>query len=84
MIWQILEMCYQSVHSAPYCRIEVINYIGEGKKREDIAAGVVDSVAAKVSQLAGRKNLADKVILTGGLSNSEYFTRILSEKLGKK
>ena len=56
----------------------------KGKKREDIAAGVVDSVAAKVSQLAGRKNLADKVILTGGLSNSEYFTRILSEKLGKK
>ena len=45
---------------------------------------MVDSVAAKVSQLAGRKNLADKVILTGGLSNSEYFTRILSEKLGKK
>lgn len=67
-----------------FAESEVINYIGEGKKREDIAAGVVDSVAAKVSQLAGRKNLADKVILTGGLSNSEYFTRILSEKLGKK
>jgi activator of 2-hydroxyglutaryl-CoA dehydratase len=62
----------------------VINYIGEGKKREDIAAGVVDSVAAKVAQLAGRKTLADRVILTGGISNSEYFTGILSEKLGKK
>lgn len=66
-----------------FAESEVINYIGEGRKREDIAAGVVDSVAAKVSQLAGRKELPDKVILTGGLSNSEYFTKILSQKLGR-
>ena len=52
------------------------------KKREDIAAGVVDSVAAKVAQLSQRKTLSDKVILTGGLSDSVYFTDILSKKLG--
>lgn len=67
-----------------FAESEVINYIGEGKKREDIAAGVVDSVAAKVAQLAGRKNLSERIILTGGLSNSAYFTEILSRKLGKK
>lgn len=66
-----------------FAESEVINYIGEGKNREDIAAGVVDSVAAKVAQLSQRKNLSDKVILTGGLSHSEYFTKILSEKVGK-
>lgn len=38
-----------------FAESEVINYIGEGRKREDIAAGVVDSVAAKVAQLAMRK-----------------------------
>lgn len=64
-----------------FAESEVINYIGEGRKREDIAAGVVDSVAAKVAQLAGRKTLPDQVILTGGLSHSEYFASILSEKL---
>ena len=52
-----------------FAESEVINYIGEGQKREDIAAGVVDSVANKVAQLAMKKNLPDKVILTGGLSN---------------
>lgn len=67
-----------------FAESEVINYIGEGRKREDIAAGVVDSVAAKVAQLAMRKSLPDHIILTGGLSSSEYFTRILSEKIGKK
>ena len=63
---------------------EVSNYIGEGRRREDIAAGVVDSVAAKVAQLALRKDLPEKVILTGGLSGSGYFARILSEKIGRK
>ncbi|MCI9076182.1 MAG: CoA activase [Dorea sp.] len=67
-----------------FAESEVINYIGEGKKREDIAAGVVDSVAAKVAQLAGRKNVSDNIILTGGISSSTYFTDILSGKLGKK
>ena len=68
-----------------FAESEVINYIGEGRKREDIAAGVVDSVAAKVAQLAMRKNLPDHIILTGGLSSSEYFTKItVRKKVGQK
>lgn len=67
-----------------FAESEVINYIGEGRRREDIAAGVVDSVAAKVAQLALHKDLPEKVILTGGLSGSGYFARILSEKIGRK
>lgn len=66
-----------------FAESEVINYIGEGRKREDIAAGVVDSVATKVAQLAQRKNLPEQVILTGGLSHSRYFTRILSAKMNQ-
>ncbi len=66
-----------------FAESEVINYIGEGKNREDIAAGVVDSVAAKVAQLSQRKELPEKIILTGGLSRSRYFTRQLSQKIGK-
>ena len=62
-----------------FAESEVINYVGEGRKREDIAAGVVDSVANKVAQLAQRKTLSGTVILTGGLSFSEYFTEILSK-----
>lgn len=64
-----------------FAESEVINYVGEGRKREDIAAGVVDSVANKVAQLAQRKTLSGTVILTGGLSFSEYFTEILAKKI---
>ena len=64
-----------------FAESEVINYVGEGRKREDIAAGVVDSVANKVAQLAQKKTLSQTVILTGGLSFSEYFTEILAKKI---
>ena len=64
-----------------FAESEVINYVGEGRKREDIAAGVVDSVANKVASLAQKKMISGKVILTGGLSFSEYFTEILSKKI---
>ena len=66
-----------------FAESEVISYIGEGRPREDIAAGVIESVVAKVAQLAQRQVLADTVILTGGLSHSTYFTSRLSGKLGK-
>lgn len=67
-----------------FAESEVINYIGQGRKREDIASGVVDSVAQKVAQLSRKLNMPNKIILTGGLSGTEYFTSILSEKLDSK
>ena len=67
-----------------FAESEVINYIGEGRKRGDIAAGVVDSVATKVAQLSQRKTFSEKAILTGGLSDSNYFCKILSEKVNHK
>ncbi|MGL6201735.1 MAG: acyl-CoA dehydratase activase [Lachnospiraceae bacterium] len=67
-----------------FAESEIINYIGEGRRREDIAAGVIDSVVTKVAQLSQRKQLTERVILTGGLSNNTYFTDSLSEKLHQK
>jgi len=66
-----------------FAESEIINYIGEGCKREDIAAGVIDSVVTKVAQLSQRKTLTEKIILTGGLSRNDYFTDSLSKKLNK-
>lgn len=65
-----------------FAESEVISYIGEGRPREDIAMGVIESVVSKVAQLAQRQMLAEKIILTGGLSHSAYFAERLSEKLG--
>jgi predicted CoA-substrate-specific enzyme activase len=82
-----LAACGEIIPISSLCTVfaesEIISYMGEGRKKEDIAAGVIDSVASKVAQLALRKNISNKVILTGGLSNSDYFARILSDKIGK-
>jgi hypothetical protein len=66
-----------------FAESEVINYMGEGRSREDLAAGVIDSVALKVATLVQRKELQDTVIITGGFSNNEFFASLLSKKLGK-
>ena len=67
-----------------FAESEVISFIGKGAKREDIAAGVVDSVASKVATLCNKKKLSDKIIITGGISHNEYFANLLSKKLKKK
>ena len=66
-----------------FAESEVINYMGEGRSREDLAAGVIDSVALKVATLVQRKEIQDTVIITGGFSNNEFFASLLSKKLGK-
>lgn len=67
-----------------FAESEVISFIGKGAKREDIAAGVVDSVASKVATLCNKKRLSNKVILTGGISHNKYFADLLSIKLKTK
>ncbi|MDO4614210.1 MAG: acyl-CoA dehydratase activase [Lachnospiraceae bacterium] len=64
-----------------FAESEVISLIGQNRDRKDIAAGVVDSVAVKVAGLAGKRQVTDRVILTGGLSLSPYFAEVLGEKL---
>ena len=65
-----------------FAESEVISHIGAGEKREDIAAGVVDSVVNKVSGLCQRHGVKGQLFLTGGLCDSAYLVRRLSEKLG--
>jgi predicted CoA-substrate-specific enzyme activase len=76
-VLQISSMC------TVFAESEIIGLMGDGNSREDIAAGVVDSVSTKVKQLATSHGLRDKIILTGGLSVNPIFVRILSEHLGQ-
>ncbi len=64
-----------------FAESEIINYIGEGRSRADIAAGVVDSVASKVAQLFSKFANSEYVVLTGGLSHSEFFANSLAKKI---
>lgn len=64
-----------------FAESEVISLIGSGKKREDIAYGVIDSVTGKVKSLCQRHSDSFNYFLTGGLSHNKYIVQKLSEKL---
>ena len=83
-----LASCGNALSISSMCTVfaesEVISYIGSGEKRENIAAGVIDSVANKVISLAKKHGIRGEVMLTGGLSFTPYFIELMSAKLDKK
>ncbi len=59
--------------------------IGQGASRENIAWGILSSIAMKVKQEYSKLTTAKRsVYLTGGLCENTYFTELLSEYIGKK
>lgn len=64
-----------------FAESEVISHIGMGESRENIAAGVVESVVNKVAGLCLRHTIKGDVILTGGLCDCTYLQGRLSAKI---
>lgn len=68
-----------------FAESEVISLMGEGRKKEDIASGVILSIANKVlGQTLKFRDEVDTYFLTGGFSNNEYMINLLTDLLGKK
>ncbi len=67
---------------AVFAESDIAGYIGEGYSNKDIAAGVVDSVAARVAALALSHGIQGKCLITGGLGSNHYFASRLKEKIG--
>lgn len=89
----IMDMCKisqdgKNISISSMCTVfaesEVISLIGSGNKREDIASGVVDSIAAKVKSLCQKHSEAGNYFLTGGLCDNPYIISRLSTKLGSE
>jgi predicted CoA-substrate-specific enzyme activase len=67
-----------------FAESEVISLIARGESRADIIAGIHDSIAARVSSMAGRIGLAEPVMITGGVARNIGVVRALEKKLGIK
>lgn len=87
------ELCKLAVHGkdasiSSMCTVfaesEVISLIGSGRRKEDIAFAIVDSIVSKVATICGKHSAAQNYFLTGGLCNCEYIIDSLSEKLGSQ
>jgi predicted CoA-substrate-specific enzyme activase len=64
-----------------FAESEVISMIGQGRKKEDIAFAVCESIVTRVSAMCGKQGGRGEFFLSGGLCESERLRRRLSDVL---
>ena len=65
-----------------FAESEVIALIAQGEKRENIAAGIHASIAARVAAMAGRTGLKPPIMMTGGVAKNNGVVQALEKKIG--
>lgn len=74
--------CSLSSMCAVFADSEIVSLLAAGKSREEVAGGIVQSVAARAAALAGRTELEAPVLLTGGLADFDGLRAELERQLG--
>ncbi len=64
-----------------FAESEVISLIGKGETRENIIAGIHESVASRVAALAMRVGVEKPVMMTGGVAKNIGLLKALEDKL---
>src|SRR5512142_406085 len=76
------------VHLTTVCTVfvesDIMSYLAQGKKTEDILGGVHSAIAARTISLIRRVGIEPEVTFTGGVSKNLGMVRALEEKLGMK
>lgn len=63
---------------------DIMSYLAQGKKVEDILGGVHSAIAARTISLVRRVGIEPEVTFTGGVSKNIGMVRALEQKLGMK
>lgn len=66
-----------------FAESEVISLISKGEKRENIIAGIHESIAARVVAMANRTGLKAPIMMTGGVAKNIGVVKALEKKLGQ-
>ena len=66
-----------------FAESEVISLIAKGEKRENIIAGIHESIAARVVSMANRVGLKTPIMMTGGVAKNSGVVKALSKKTGQ-
>jgi predicted CoA-substrate-specific enzyme activase len=67
-----------------FAESEVISLISSGEKRENIIAGIHQSISSRVMAMARRIGIAAPVMMTGGVAKNIGVVKAIEEKSGKK
>lgn len=74
--------CSISSFCTVFAESEVVSHVASGASKEDILAGVCDSVAARVVSMTSRTGLDPEVVFTGGVARNKGVVEALSRQLG--
>ena len=82
---QLSDASTENVQISNVCTVfaesEVISQLAAGKRREDIAAGIHQSVANRVAGLVRRVGIVPEVVITGGTAQNMGVVKAMSEIL---
>ena len=67
-----------------FAESEVISLISNGEKRENIIAGIHESIAARVATMAKRTGLTIPIMMTGGVAKNIGVVKALERKIGRQ
>ncbi|MBO8129110.1 MAG: 2-hydroxyglutaryl-CoA dehydratase [Peptococcaceae bacterium] len=65
-----------------FAESEVVSLIGKGTPREEIAQGLINSVADRTVNMVHRVGLTREVTMTGGVAKNAGVVRAIQERLG--
>ena len=65
-----------------FAESEVISLISKGERRENIIAGIHESIAARVAAMANRVGIVPPVVMTGGVAKNRGVVKAMEKKLG--
>lgn len=69
---------------AVFAESEVISLISKGELRQNIMAGIHESIAARVSAMARRVGVVEPVMMTGGVAKNTGVVKALEDKLNTR
>ncbi|RLB28565.1 MAG: 2-hydroxyglutaryl-CoA dehydratase [Deltaproteobacteria bacterium] len=61
---------------------EVVSRLAEGVPLNDLVAGILESLANRISRMVNRLQVAEEVVVTGGGAKNVGLVKALSDKLG--
>ncbi len=67
-----------------FAESEVISLISRGESRENIIAGIHESIATRVSAMANRIGVRPPIMMTGGVAKNGGVVKALEDKLGTR
>ena len=67
---------------AVFAESELIGYIAQGKRKEDLVWAVAASVAERVKALGERLGIVPPLVVTGGVAKNQAVLKLLEERTG--